>query len=91
MYITRRKTTQIKVGNVKIGGDAPISVQSMTVPSARDVEGNVEQIRQLELAGCELVRVAVPDMESADDGPVITPSALVRTCERMNVRYTPEG
>ncbi len=71
MYITRRKTTQIKVGNVKIGGDAPISVQSMTVPSARDVEGNVEQIRQLELAGCELVRVAVPDMESADALPKI--------------------
>ncbi len=69
MYITRRQTTQITVGNVKIGGDAPISVQSMTVPSARDVEANVEQIRRLEEAGCELVRVAVPDMESADALP----------------------
>ena len=71
MNITRRKTKQIQVGPVKIGGDAPISVQSMTVPSARDVEGNLEQIRRLEEAGCEVVRVAVPDMESADALPKI--------------------
>ncbi|MEE8494074.1 MAG: flavodoxin-dependent (E)-4-hydroxy-3-methylbut-2-enyl-diphosphate synthase [Nitrospirales bacterium] len=71
MQITRRKTRQIKVGNVKIGGDAPIAVQSMTVPSARDVQGNLEQIRQLEQAGCEIVRVAVPDMESAEALPKI--------------------
>ncbi len=71
MQITRRKTRQIKVGNVKIGGDAPIAVQSMTIPSARDVEGNLEQIRQLEEAGCEIVRVAVPDMESAEALPKI--------------------
>ncbi len=71
MNITRRKTKQIQVGHVKIGGDAPISVQSMTVPSARDVEGNLEQIRRLEEAGCEVVRVAVPDMESADALPKI--------------------
>ena len=71
MQITRRKTRQIKVGNVKIGGDAPIAVQSMTIPSARDVQGNLEQIRQLEQAGCEIVRVAVPDMESAEALPKI--------------------
>lgn len=71
MFITRRKTRQVTVGSVKIGGDAPISVQSMTIPSARDVQGNVEQIRQLEAAGCELVRVAVPDMESAEALPKI--------------------
>ena len=71
MHITRHKTRQVKVGHVRIGGDAPISVQSMTIPSARDVEGNVEQIHQLEEAGCELVRVAVPDMESAEALPKI--------------------
>ncbi len=65
MYITRRKTRQIKVGKVKIGGDAPISVQSMTTTDTRDVKATVEQIRQLEQAGCEIVRVAVPDMEAA--------------------------
>ncbi len=71
MFITRRKTKQVKVGKVKIGGDAPISVQSMTIPSARDIEGNIDQIHQLEEAGCEIVRVAVPDMESAEALPKI--------------------
>ena len=71
MYITRRKTRQIKVGKVKIGGDAPISVQSMTTTDTRDVKATVEQIRQLEAAGCEIIRVAVPDMEAAEALPKI--------------------
>ncbi|MBI4400716.1 MAG: flavodoxin-dependent (E)-4-hydroxy-3-methylbut-2-enyl-diphosphate synthase [Nitrospirae bacterium] len=71
MYITRRKTRQIKVGKVKIGGDAPISVQSMTATDTRDVKATVEQIHQLEQAGCEIVRVAVPDMEAAAALPKI--------------------
>lgn len=71
MYISRRKTKQIQVGSVKIGGDAPISVQSMTIPHPRDVAGTVEQIHQLEKAGCELIRVAVPDMEAVDALPKI--------------------
>ncbi|MDH5575339.1 MAG: flavodoxin-dependent (E)-4-hydroxy-3-methylbut-2-enyl-diphosphate synthase [Nitrospirota bacterium] len=71
MYISRRKTKQIQVGSVKIGGDAPISVQSMTIPHPRDVAGTLEQIQRLEQAGCELIRVAVPDMEAADALPKI--------------------
>jgi (E)-4-hydroxy-3-methylbut-2-enyl-diphosphate synthase len=71
MYITRRKTRQIKVGKVKIGGDAPISVQSMTTTDTRDVKATVEQIHQLEQAGCEIIRVAVPDMEAAAALPKI--------------------
>ncbi|MDE3224437.1 MAG: flavodoxin-dependent (E)-4-hydroxy-3-methylbut-2-enyl-diphosphate synthase [Nitrospirota bacterium] len=71
MHITRRKTRQIRVGHVRIGGDAPISVQSMTIPSTRDVKATVEQIHRLEQAGCELVRVAVPDMEAAEALPKI--------------------
>lgn len=71
MYITRRKTRQIQVGTVKIGGDAPVSVQSMTTTDTRDVNATVEQIRRLEEAGCELIRVAVPDMEAADALPKI--------------------
>ena len=71
MYITRRKTRQIQVGKVKIGGDAPVSVQSMTTTDTRDVNATMEQIRRLEEAGCELVRVAVPDMEAADVLPKI--------------------
>lgn len=71
MFIQRRKTRQIAVGPVKIGGDAPISVQSMTIPHPSDVAATVAQIHQLEQAGCELVRVAVPDMDAADALPKI--------------------
>ena len=61
MFITRRKTRQIRVGRVKIGGDAPVSVQSMTSTDTRDVPATIAQIRQLEEVGCEVIRVAVPD------------------------------
>jgi len=61
----RRMTRQIKIGGVPIGGGAPITVQSMTNTSTRDVPATVAQIRRLEEAGCDLVRVAVPDSASA--------------------------
>jgi (E)-4-hydroxy-3-methylbut-2-enyl-diphosphate synthase len=61
----RRKTRPVKVGRFKIGGDAPIVVQSMTKTDTRNVDKTVEQIRQLEQAGCEVVRLAVPDIEAA--------------------------
>ena len=71
MHIKRRQTKAIQVGSVKIGGGAPVSVQSMTIPHPSDVKGTVEQICRLEQAGCELVRVAVPDNEAADALPKI--------------------
>src|SRR6266568_2603057 len=61
----RRKTRQIHVGNLAIGGDAPIAVQSMTTTYTRDVESTVAQIHRLEDVGCEIVRVAVPEKEDA--------------------------
>ena len=61
----RRKTRQIICGNVKIGGDAPIPVQSMTNTDTRDVKSTVSQIKDLEAVGCDLVRVAVLDKEAA--------------------------
>src|SRR5215472_14150318 len=61
----RRKTRQILVGNLAIGGDAPIAVQSMTTTYTRDVDGTVAQIYRLEEVGCEIVRVAVPEEEDA--------------------------
>lgn len=61
----RRKCLKIKVGQVEIGGDAPISVQSMTNTDTRNVEETVKQIIELEKAGCELVRVAVVDEKAA--------------------------
>jgi len=65
MYIRRKKTRKIRVGSVYIGGDSPVTVQSMTNTDTRDVAATVEQIKRLEDAGCDLVRVAVPDMEAA--------------------------
>ncbi len=67
----RRKTRQIHVGGIPIGGDAPIVVQSMTTTDTRDIQGTIEQIHQLENAGCEIVRVAVPTKEDAQALPKI--------------------
>jgi (E)-4-hydroxy-3-methylbut-2-enyl-diphosphate synthase len=77
MHITRRKTRQITVGNVKIGGGAPVSVQSMCSTDTRDVAATTEQIRRLETAGCELIRVAVPDTEAAAALPTIKAAMTV--------------
>ena len=77
MHITRRKTRQIQVGKVKIGGDAPVSVQSMCSTDTRDANATIEQIRQLEEVGCELIRVAVPDEEAAAALPKIKAAMTV--------------
>jgi len=61
----RKRTRQIMIGDVAIGGDAPIAVQSMTNTDTRDVEATVAQIQRLQEVGCEIVRVAVLDMEAA--------------------------
>ena len=61
----RRVTKPVYVGDVKVGGDAPISVQSMTKTDTRDVAATVRQIREVEEAGGEIIRCAVPDMEAA--------------------------
>ena len=65
IMIQRRRTRQISIGPVKIGGDAPISVQSMTKTDTRDIGKTAHQIRLLEEAGCEIIRVAVVDEEAA--------------------------
>lgn len=62
---TRRQTKQIQIGRVKVGGDAPISVQSMTNTDTRNTEATIAQIKRLEEAGCEIVRCAVVDEEAA--------------------------
>jgi len=61
----RRKTVRIRVGNVDIGGGAPISVQSMTKTDTRNVRRTAAEIRRLASAGCEIVRLAIPDAEAA--------------------------
>lgn len=61
----RKNTRKIKVGNIFVGGDSPISVQSMTTTDTRDPKSTIEQIKRLEEAGCDIVRIAVPDMVAA--------------------------
>ncbi|MCR2042734.1 flavodoxin-dependent (E)-4-hydroxy-3-methylbut-2-enyl-diphosphate synthase [Anaerosalibacter massiliensis] len=63
--MNRRKTNILKVGNVYIGGDSQISIQSMTNTDTRDVESTINQIIELEKAKCDIVRIAIPDMEAA--------------------------
>ena len=61
---TNDKTVKVKAGNLEIGGGAPVSVQSMLCVPAHDIEGNVAQAKRLEAAGCDIVRVTVPDKEA---------------------------
>ena len=65
MELSRKQTRQLKLGSVRIGGGAPIAVQSMTNTDTRDVEATLGQIKRLHDAGCEIVRVAVPDETAA--------------------------
>lgn len=73
----RKQTKKIYVGNVAVGGDAPVSIQSMTNTRTSDIEATVSQIKSLESLGCEIIRVAVPDFDSA--------SALDEIKARINI------
>ncbi len=73
----RRISKAVKVGSVTIGGDSPIVVQSMTKTDTTDVEGTLKQIEQMVAAGCEIVRIAVPDNDAA--------IALKEICKRVTV------
>ena len=64
--ITRRKSSLIKVGNVSVGGDSPISVQSMTNTNTEDVRATVDQVKELQNAGADIVRISTPTEESVD-------------------------
>jgi len=64
--INRKKTKEINVGNLKIGGDNPISVQSMTNTLTKDIKSTIKQIKEIENAGADLVRVSCPDKESTE-------------------------
>jgi len=77
LRIQRRKTREISVGSVKIGGDNPISVQSMTTPKTWDVEAVVAQVKELEEVGCDIIRITVNKQEAVD--------ALPKIIEQINV------
>ncbi|OSP40211.1 4-hydroxy-3-methylbut-2-en-1-yl diphosphate synthase, partial [Streptomyces sp. 13-12-16] len=67
----RRKSRQIQVGSVAVGGDAPVSVQSMTTTRTSDIGATLQQIAELTASGCQIVRVACPTQDDADALPVI--------------------
>src|SRR5690606_18520135 len=73
----RRKTRKIKVGKVEVGGDAPISVQSMTTTQTTDINATLQQIAELTAAGCDIVRVAVPSQDDADALPAIAKKSQI--------------
>ena len=76
-HIERRKSRQIHVGKVKVGGDAPITVQTMTNTLTSDAAATIAQIRRAELAGVDIVRVSCPDEEST--------AALAEIVREVNV------
>ncbi|MDH6128603.1 flavodoxin-dependent (E)-4-hydroxy-3-methylbut-2-enyl-diphosphate synthase [Kitasatospora sp. GP82] len=73
----RRYSRQIMVGNVPVGGDAPVSVQSMTTTLTSDINATLQQIAQLTASGCQIVRVAVPSQDDADALPIIAKKSQI--------------
>ena len=73
----RRPTRQIKVGKVMVGGDAPVSVQSMTTTLTSDINATLQQIAELTATGCDIVRVAVPSQDDADALPAIATKSQI--------------
>ena len=85
--IHRRQSRQIHVGNVPVGGDAPITVQSMTNTDCEDIQGTVEQIKRLEDAGCDIVRVSCPSEESTAALKQIVPQVDIPIVADIHFHY----
>ncbi len=85
--IKRRKTKQIQIGNVKIGGDAPISVQSMCNTDTRDVKQTLNQIKELADAGCEIIRLALLNKDAAEALKEITKKSPIPVVADIHFDY----
>src|SRR6201996_5494134 len=85
--IDRRKSRKIRVGKVEVGGDAPITVQSMTNTVTSDANATINQIRQLEEAGADIVRVSCPDEASTAALPAIVKAAKVPIVADIHFHY----
>lgn len=86
MY-TNDKTVKVKAGNVFIGGGSPVTVQSMLSIPAHDTEGNVEQARRLQAAGCDIIRVTVPDMQAIKTVEALKNNILVPIVADIHFDY----
>src|SRR5256886_11172478 len=85
--IDRRKSRKIRVGSVEVGGDAPISVQSMTNTLTSDARATIGQIKRLEDAGADIVRVSCPDEESTAALPAIVKASRVPIVADIHFHY----
>ena len=83
----RRKTKPVHIGDVEVGGDAPVVVQSMTATNTADVEATIRQAQELANLGCEIVRVAVPDKEAAAAMPEVVRKAPVPLVADIHFDY----
>ncbi len=85
--IERRKARAVRVGSVIIGGDAPVSIQSMTNTRTEDVDATVDQIRELAAAGCDIVRCAVPNEKAAEALKEIVPQVQIPVVADIHFNY----
>src|SRR5438105_4116322 len=85
--IHRRKTREITVGSLKLGGSHPVRIQSMTTPKTEDVDAVVKQVRDLEAAGCEIIRITVNDSEAAGALPAILPQIKMPVIADIHFDY----
>src|ERR671910_742943 len=83
----RRKTRQIMVGDVPVGGDAPITVQSMTITKTADVDGTLQQIYDLAMAGCDIVRCTCNEVEAAEGLAQIVPRSPIPVVADIHFQY----
>src|SRR3954471_24524463 len=85
--ISRRKSRKIRVGSVEVGGDAPISVQTMTNTVTADVRGTIDQVRRMEEAGADIVRVSCPDADATAAPKHIVRAANVPIVADIHFHY----
>ena len=85
--IERRKSDVISVGSLNIGGDSPISVQSMTNTDTSDVSSTINQVKQLEDAGADLIRISCPDEDSTNALKKISPDSSVPIVADIHFHY----
>jgi (E)-4-hydroxy-3-methylbut-2-enyl-diphosphate synthase len=83
----RRTSRQLRIGKVTVGGDAPIAVQSMTKTDTRDTHATIDQIKELDDCGCEIVRLAVPDREAAESLAIIKKSVSLPIIADIHFDY----
>jgi (E)-4-hydroxy-3-methylbut-2-enyl-diphosphate synthase len=87
MIIKRRKSIPVRVGDLTVGGDAPISVQSMLTNDTCDIADSITQIKRLAEAGCEIIRLAVPNKEAAEALKIIVPQSPIPVVADIHFDY----